>query len=306
LESQLVKYHTLVVIVGPTAVGKTELCIKLAKLLETEIVSADSRQIFREMNVGTAKPDEVELSQAKHHLINSHSITEDYDAAAYANDALKVIRQIFSDHQFAILCGGSGLYIKAVCEGFDDIPAISGEIRDDLVKNYTAFGISYLQNRMEQLDPELLQQIDRNNPHRLIRALEVKIATGFSISTFRKKNTADRDFNILKIGLELPREILNERIDRRMDRMIELGLFEEAKALYPFREKNALQTVGYQEIFDYIDGKQDYKETVRLLKRNSRRYAKRQMTWFKRDAQIRWFRPDQIDEISQLIYQYKS
>jgi tRNA dimethylallyltransferase len=306
LESQLVKYHTLVVIVGPTAVGKTELSIKLAKLLETEIVSADSRQIFREMNVGTAKPNQVELSEAKHHLINSHSITEDYDAAAYTKDALEVIRQIFSGRQFAILCGGSGLYIKGVCEGFDDIPEISEEIRDDLVKNYTAFGISFLQNRMEQLDPELLQQIDRNNPHRLIRALEVRIATGFSISTFRKKNTADRDFNILKIGLELPREILNERIDRRMDRMIELGLFEEANTLYPFREKNALQTVGYQEIFDYIDGKQDYEETVRLLKRNSRRYAKRQMTWFKRDAQIRWFRPDQVDEISHLIYQYKS
>jgi tRNA dimethylallyltransferase len=306
LDSQSVKYHTLVVIVGPTAVGKTDLSIKLAKSLETEIVSADSRQIFREMNVGTAKPTEAELLAVKHHLINSHSVAEDYDAATFATDALEVLRQIFSTHQFAILCGGSGLYIKGVCEGFDDIPEVSSEIRDDLVKNYEASGISYLQNLMEELDPELLHQIDRNNPHRLIRALEVRIATGFSISTFRKKNTADRDFNILKIGLELPREILNQRIDDRMDMMIQQGLFEEAKSLYTFREKNALQTVGYQEVFDYMDGKYSYEEAVRLLKRNSRRYAKRQMTWFKRDPDIKWFNPDQCEEILQRINQHKS
>jgi tRNA dimethylallyltransferase len=306
LDSQFVKYHTLVVIVGPTAVGKTSLSIQLAKALDTEIVSADSRQIFREMNVGTAKPSEEELQTVKHHFINSHSVTEDYDAATYGDEALQVIQQIFSTRQFAILCGGSGLYIKAVCEGFDDIPEIPQEVRNDLIKNYEASGIWYLQNLMEQLDPDLFKQIDRSNPHRLIRALEVKIATGVSISTFRKKNTREHNFNIIKIGLELPREILNERIDRRMDEMIANGLFDEAKSLYRFKEKNALQTVGYQEIFDWMDGQYDYEEAVRLLKRNSRRYAKRQMTWFKRDHDVHWFLPNQFNEILALINQQKA
>lgn len=305
MQSQPVKYHTLVVVVGPTAVGKTAVAIELAKGLQTEIVSADSRQIFREMSIGTAKPSPEEMSQVKHHFIDSHSIKEDYDAATYGEEALAVIKKIFEDHRFAILCGGSGLYVKAVCEGFDDIPEVPEEIRNELISGFEKLGIGWLQDKLRELDPEHMMTIDINNPHRMIRALEVKIATGRSIAEFRKNTRLDHDFNILRIGLELPREILYERIDTRMDQMIAHGLFDEAKALYPFREKNALQTVGYQEVFDFMDGQYDYDEAVRLLKRNSRRYAKRQMTWFKRDAETVWFHPEQIAEMLTLINQFK-
>ncbi len=305
MESQSVKYHTLVVIVGPTAVGKTAVAITLAKALGTEVVSADSRQIFREMSIGTAKPTPAELQEVKHHFIDSHSVQEDYDAAMYGKEALDTIREMFKTHRHVILCGGSGLYVKAVCEGFDEIPEVPEEIRESLVKAFEDHGIAWLQDKMRTLDPELMGNIDIQNPHRMIRALEVRLSTGRSIADFRKKVRHDHDFNIVRIGLELPREVLYERIDRRMDQMIADGLFEEARALYPYREKNALQTVGYQEIFDYLDGRYDYDEAVRLLKRNSRRYAKRQMTWFKRDPETRWFHPEQITEMLTLINQFK-
>lgn len=279
---------TLIVIVGPTAVGKTSFSITLATKLHTEIISADSRQIFREMNIGTAKPSPEELAAVPHHFINTHSISEPYDAAQFGEEALKTIEDIFQRHEVAILCGGSGLYIKAVCEGFDDIPEVPGEIRRQLVEEYEKQGIEWLQKKMAALDPELLPRLDKQNPHRLIRALEVKIGTGKSIADFQKKEKRQHDFSIVKIGLELEREMLYKRIDDRMDAMIAAGLFEEAGALYPYRSINALQTVGYQEVFDFIEGKYDYEEAVRLLKRNSRRYAKRQLTWFKRDDTIRW------------------
>jgi tRNA dimethylallyltransferase len=290
-------HKKLIVIVGPTAVGKTAVAILLAKLLKTEIVSADSRQLYREMNIGTAKPSSKELSEVKHHFVNVCSVVEDYDAARFAREALTLIHELFRSHDHVILCGGSGLYIKAVCEGFDEIPEVAGEIRENLVKSYRDTGIGWLQEKMKQLDPELLEVIDAHNPHRLIRALEVKLGTGMSISSFRKKEKLRHDFPILKIGLELPREVLHQRIDERMDKMIEAGLFQEAQDLYPFKAKNALQTVGYQEIFDFMDKQHDYEEAVRLLKRNSRRYAKRQMTWFKRDDLIRWFNPVELDAI---------
>jgi len=279
---------TLIVIVGPTAVGKTSFSIELATKLRTEIISADSRQIFREMNIGTAKPSPEELAAVPHYFINTHSITETYDAARFGEEALRTVENIFLRHDYAILCGGSGLYVKAVCEGFDDIPEVPNEIRMQLVEEYEKHGIEWLQQKMSSLDPELLPRLDRQNPHRLIRALEVKIGTGRSIADFQKKQKAQRHFSIIKLGLELDRETLYKRIDDRMDAMIAAGLFEEAKALYPYRSNNALQTVGYQEIFDFIEGKYDYTEAVRLLKRNSRRYAKRQLTWFKRDEAIRW------------------
>jgi tRNA dimethylallyltransferase len=285
---------TLIVIAGPTAVGKTAVAIQFAKALQSEIVSADARQIYREMNIGTAKPDHSELASIKHYFVDSHSINDDYDAAQYGEDALQVIGNLLIRSQFAILCGGSGLYIRAVCEGFDEIPEVTASIREELTNGFKTYGIGWLQVKVKELDPNLEGIIDMKNPHRLIRALEIKVGTGESILSFRKNEKRKHNFNIIKIGLELPREELFSRIDHRMDKMITEGLFEEAKSLYPYKSKNALQTVGYQEIFDFLDGQYDYDETVRLLKRNSRRYAKRQLTWFKRDREMKWFSPDQV------------
>ena len=279
----------LIVIAGPTGVGKTALAIEMAIRFKTEIISADSRQIFREMNIGTAKPSQAELLAVRHHFINSHSIQDQYDAAQFGRDALSVIQQLFLTHNIVILCGGSGLYIKGVCEGFDDIPEVSEEIRNDLIDEFERKGLPWLQQKMAELDADYFRVIDQQNPHRLIRALEVKIGTGQSITSFQNKVRPDHDFDIIKIGLTLERETLYQRIDGRMDKMIEAGLFNEAQELYPYRNLPALQTVGYQEIFDYINGKSDREETIRLLKRNSRRYAKRQLTWFNRDKEFKWF-----------------
>ena len=272
--------------------GKTAVAIKLAQFYHTEIISADSRQIFRELNIGTAKPSQDELRLVPHHFINSNSIQDDYDAAQFGRDALHLITRLFKQFDTLILCGGSGLYVKAVCEGFDDIPKIAKSVREELTQNYEQYGLEWLQDKMKLLDPDHLPDIDSKNPHRLIRALEVKITTGSSIASFQTKNKLRHPFSIIKIGLELPREDLYRRIDERMDRMIQEGLFEEAETLYPQRHRQALQTVGYKEIFDFMDGSYGRDEAIRLLKRNSRRYAKRQLTWFKRDADTRWFSAD--------------
>jgi tRNA dimethylallyltransferase len=299
--SQIPEKRTLVVIAGPTAVGKTAVAIELALRLDTEIISADSRQFFRELNIGTAKPLEEELRRVPHHFINSHSIQEEYDAAQFGNDALKRVGDILSERSYAILCGGSGLYIRAVIEGFDDIPEVDPAIRASLSQKFNEHGILWLQEKMLKEDPEYYRQIDQQNPHRLIRALEVKIGTGSSISTYMKRSKRSHGFTIVKVGLELPREELYQRIDYRMDAMIRDGLFEEAQSLYRYKDHNALQTVGYQEIFDYMDGLYDKDEAIRLLKRNSRRYAKRQLTWFKRDPEMKWFHPREIDNIADWI-----
>ena len=287
----------MIVIVGPTGVGKTAVALKLAAYFKTDIVSADSRQIFRELNIGTAKPAKKELAEVPHHFINSHSIHETYDAAAYGRDALAIIHELFEKHDHVILCGGSGLYVKAVCEGFDDIPEITAEVREKLMADYEKYGIAILQEKMEQLDPTHFEKIDKHNPHRLIRALEVLLGTGRSITSFQKKIKTEHTFSISQIGLELPREELFRRIDERMDKMIAEGLFKEAEGLYAHRDHNALQTVGYREIFDFMEGAYNRHEAVRLLKRNSRRYAKRQLTWFKRDPEIVWMNPANITEI---------
>ncbi|WP_333820367.1 tRNA (adenosine(37)-N6)-dimethylallyltransferase MiaA [Ohtaekwangia sp.] len=295
------KEHKLIVIVGPTAVGKTAVAIEVAERLKTEIISADSRQIYKELTIGTAKPDEAELQRVPHHFINSHSIQEDYDAASYGREALALIHQLFKTHTHLVLCGGSGLYVKAVLEGFDDIPDVPDEIREQLTENFERHGIAWLQEQMRQLDPEHFATLDQQNPHRLMRALEVKIGTGQSIASFRRQAKLEHPFQVIKIGLELPREVLYKRIDDRMDQMIAAGLFEEAQQLYPYRNHNALQTVGYQEIFNYIDNQYDREEAIRLLKRNSRRYAKRQLTWFKRDEETVWMNPQDIQAILNLI-----
>ena len=295
----------LITVVGPTAVGKTAVAIFLAKHFKTEIISADSRQIYKELTIGTAKPTQADLAQVPHHFVDTHSIEEDYDANRFGEEALALINKLFERHDDLIVCGGSGLYIRAMLEGFDDIPEVADEVRDQLIEEFEGKGLLWLQNKMRELDPEHFKTIDQKNPVRLMRALEVRISTGKSISSFQTSKKKELPFRVVKIGLELDRAELYKRIDDRMDSMIQLGLFEEAKELYPFRSQNALQTVGYREIFDYLDGQYDREEAVRLLKRNSRRYAKRQLTWFKRDEEIVWFKSNEFDHILKYIQSSK-
>lgn len=287
----------LILVVGPTAVGKTELCLNLAKKFKTEIVSCDSRQFYQEMSLGTAKPSPQELQEAKHHLIDSLSIEEAYDVRKFEKDALQVLATIFQNSNVAIMTGGSGLFADAITDGLDEVPDVDSEIRKEIIKEFESKGLEWLQAQLSKVDPEYYSQVDRQNPQRLMRALEVYRGTGLKFSSFRVKKKAIRPFHVIKIGLERPRQELYDRIDLRMDQMIEAGLFDEAVALFGKRHLNALQTVGYTEIFGYLEGKYDREEAVRLLKRNSRRYAKRQLTWFRRDTEIRWFHAEQQEEI---------
>lgn len=283
---------TLIVIAGPTAVGKTAVAVRVARRFHAEIISADSRQIFRELEIGTAKPTKAELAEAPHHFINSHSIHDEYDASTYGIEALAVVNRLLEKRDYAVLCGGSGLYIKAVLEGFDDIPQVAPAIREQITSGYREHGIAWLQQQMQLHDPQHFKTLDQKNPQRLIRALEVKIGTGLSIRDFQRQKTGrELPFRVVKVGLELPREELYRRIDHRMDVMIEQGLFQEAQQFFAVRHLNALQTVGYREIFDFMEGKYDRGEAIRLLKRNSRHYAKRQLTWFRKDPDIHWFSP---------------
>ena len=291
----------LIVIAGPTAVGKTELCLKLAQYLETEIVSADSRQFYKEMTIGTAKPTNDELALVKHHFINSHSIRENYSVGKYENDALAVLDTIFEQKNTAILTGGSGLFIQVLCDGIDEMPETKPEIREVLTKRLENEGLEILVNELEELDPEYHKQVDKANPQRILRALEVCLSSGKTYSSFRQQKKAERPFEIIKIGLTRPREELYARIDQRMDNMLHEGLLEEARSLYPYKTHNALQTVGYKEIFDFIDGLYDWDEAVRLLKRNSRRYAKRQMTWFNKDKAFYWFEAGDFEKIQKFL-----
>ena len=281
----------LIVIVGPTAVGKTSVAMRLAEALQTDVVSADSRQFYREMNVGTAKPSEEELSRVKHHFINTRSIEEDYDAGRYGEEVQKVLAQLFSTKHAVILCGGSGLYVKAVLEGFDDMPDVPTSVREEITRQYEQTGLAWLQEMVHRGDPDYYEVVDRQNPQRLMRALEVIQHTGKPFSSYHQKRQRTLPFDVVKIGLRLERQALYDRIDLRMDQMIANGLFLEAERLFPKRHLPALQTVGYQEIFGFLEEHYDRSEAERLLKRNSRRYAKRQLTWFQRDKTIRWFDP---------------
>lgn len=286
----------LIVIVGPTSVGKTALSIELAQKLNIEIISADARQIFTELEIGTAKPSFAQLIEVKHHFINTKSIQEAYDAATFGKEALERINQLFETYKDVILCGGSGLYIKALLEGFDEMPNVPPAIRESINQQYKINGLGWLQQELERLDSDYFEIVDKKNPHRLIRALELNYFSGKPIAYFRQKKKKELPFEVIKIGLELPREELFARIDQRMDDMVEQGLFEEAARFYEHKNLNALQTVGYQEIFDFMDGLYDKEEAIRLLKRNTRRYAKRQITWFKKDREISWLRPDEVIE----------
>lgn len=291
----------LIVIAGPTAVGKTDLAIRLAQHLHTEIISADARQLYKELGIGVAKPSNDQLRLVPHHFISSHSIHDQYNAADYGEDALVVIKKLFETHDQVILCGGSGLYIKALLEGFDDAPEIDKNIREAIVAEFNEKGLAWLQGEVKEHDPEYFEIVDQKNPHRLIRSLEITRATGKKMSDWRKQSKRELDFNVVKIGITLPITILYDRIDKRMDQMIADGLFDEAKELYKFKDLQALQTVGYREIFAFMDHAYDRNEAIRLLKRNTRHYAKRQLTWFRKDPGFIWLRPDQWNEIVNVV-----
>ena len=274
--------------VGPTAVGKTAECIRLAGMLDTEIVSADSRQFYKEMNIGVARPSESELATIPHHLIAHISVSQDYNAAMYERDASEVIGKLFQEKDDVVLTGGSGLYVNAVCNGMDDIPDKDESIRQELNDLFDKQGLEPLQKELQEKDPEYWEIVDKRNHIRLIRALEVCRQTGRTFSSFRSQKKTKRNFDIIKIGIRRNRENLLERIYRRVDCMIEQGLIEEVRGLYGYRNLQALNAVGYKEIFDFLDGKTSLQEAVELIKINTRRYAKRQMTWFCKDKEIQW------------------
>ncbi|MBK5285672.1 MAG: tRNA (adenosine(37)-N6)-dimethylallyltransferase MiaA [Bacteroidia bacterium] len=287
----------LVVIAGPTASGKTDLAVEVALHFKTEIISADSRQFFKELNIGTAKPTDQHLETVKHHFINFLSVHDAYDAGKYEEDVLKLLSKIFFEKNIAVLTGGSGLYIDAVCNGFDRLPERDENIRIELAGLLKHEGIQVLQEKLKELDEEYYSQVDLSNPQRMMRAIEVCILTGKKYSELRQHKKSLRNFSVVKIGLAVDRKTLYERINKRVDEMIRNGLIEEAKSLYSFRELNSLQTVGYKELFSFLDGQLSLDESIDLLKRNTRRYAKRQLTWFRKDNDIVWFNPEMISEM---------
>lgn len=291
----------LIVITGPTAVGKTAAAIKLAQQLNTEIISADSRQFYREMSIGTAKPDAKELLQARHHFINSHSITDNFTVGDFEKQALQLLDELFKTRDEVIMVGGSGLFIQAVTQGFDELPAADRSIRANLNQEFTEKGIEHLQERLKSADPIYYTQVDLNNPQRLVRALEVFEATGKPFSSYRKATINKRPFEIIKIGLNLPREVLYDRINQRVDAMVKEGLVEEVRSLLPYRHLNALNTVGYSELFDYFDDKKTLDIAIGLIKQNTRRFAKRQITWFGKDKEIKWLMADSQNLIDTVL-----
>lgn len=289
--------RNLIIITGPTAIGKTGLAVFIAKFLKTEIISFDSRQFYKEMKIGTAVPTDEERAEVPHHFIQNLSIHQDYTVGDFEKDALQKLEELFQKHDTVVMVGGSGMFEKAVTEGLDEFPEIDKSIREELNQEFENQGIEPLQNELQQVDPEYFEQVDINNPVRIIRALEIYRGTGKPFSSFRKKQTAPRNFNLIKIGLELPREEIYERINRRVDLMMEEGLLEEVQSLYEFKHLNSLQTVGYKELFDYLDGKTELDFAVDEIKKNTRRYAKRQLTWYRKDENIKWFSPFEKEEI---------
>lgn len=292
---------TLVILAGPTASGKTDISIKLAQHWKTEIISCDSRQMYREMSIGTAKPDKDQLNKIPHHLIGNLSIRDYYSAYRFEQDVTDLLKHLFLKHSIVIMTGGTGLYMDAIINGIDDIPDPDPEIRAMLKQRYDTDGLGSLLSELSQLDPAFYAKVDKSNPARVMRGLEVCLTTGRTFSSFRIKQAVNHDFDIILIGLELPREELYERINLRVDQMIEKGLVEEAKALYPLRHLNGLNTVGYRELFEMFDGSIDLEEAIRLIKRNTRHYAKRQITWNNRYPQIKYFSSDAFDEIIRWI-----
>ncbi len=284
---------TLIVVVGPTAIGKTSLAIDLAKYYKTEIISADSRQFFKEMNIGTAKPSVEELAAAPHHFIGSHTVKTLFSTGDFEVEALNLMDQLFKKHNTLIMVGGSGLYVDAIVKGLDKLPEIDLAIREQLNKHFETKGIEPIRAQLQELDPEYYVKVDTSNPQRMIRGLEVILSTGKKLSSFLTASKKQRPFHIIKIGLNTDRTILYDRINRRVDLMMEAGLLNEVEQLKPYREYNALNTVGYSELFEYLEGKTDLPSAVAMIKQNTRRFAKRQLTWFRRDENTVWFEPNE-------------
>jgi tRNA dimethylallyltransferase len=300
---EMAMQKTLIVIVGPTAIGKTALAIQLAQHFATEIISADSRQFFREMEIGTAKPSAEELAAAPHHFINSHSINTLFSTGDFEVQALERIEALFTTHDTLIMVGGSGLYIDALCNGLDALPDTDLNIREQLNQQLANEGIEAIKRQLAEYDPEYYQKVDQANPQRMIRGLEFFLSTGTKLSAHLTNNKKIRPFKIIKIGLNMDRSALYERINLRVDQMMSAGLLDEVKSLTAYRKYNALNTVGYSELFAYLDGEMTLAEAVDKIKQNTRRFAKRQLTWFRRDDSTAWFEPNQQDAVIHQIMQ---
>ena len=294
---------TVIIICGPTASGKTSVALQIAKHLQTEIISADSRQCFKELHIGVARPSPEELRQVPHHFIASHSIHEEVTAATFEEYSLKKVADLFQQHDTVVMVGGTGLYMKAFTEGLDSIPGIDLAIREKITGNYDIYGLEWLQKELREKDPLFSQSGEMQNPQRMMRALEVIEATGQSIVTFRKGTKTGRGFSVIKIGLELPKEELYRNINIRTDKMLDAGLLDEVKNLLPYKKLNALQTVGYKELFEHLLADYTLEEAVSQIKTNTRQYAKRQMTWFRKDRSIHWFHPQELEEIKKWVDQ---
>lgn len=298
--------NTLICVVGPTAIGKTSLAIKLAKHFGSEIISADSRQFFKEMNIGTAVPSEDELTQAPHHFIQNKSIFENYNVGKYEVEALAILPELFQKNRVQILVGGSGLYVNAVTKGLDDFPEIDATVRNQINEEYNEKGISFLQEKLKTLDPSYFNFIALNNPQtlqnpqRMKRFVEVCLGTGKPYSSYLGKKSLQRKFNVVYLGIEAPREVIYQRINQRVDIMMANGLLEEVKNLIPYQSNNALQTVGYQELFAYFDGKCSIEEAIEQIKQNTRRFAKRQLTWFKKETDTLWV--DYSEDLKSILH----
>jgi tRNA dimethylallyltransferase len=299
-----VSKQTLIVITGPTAVGKTALTIQLAQHYGVPIINADSRQIYRELPIGTAAPSEEQLRQVRHYFVASKSIDDYYNASMYEQEVLECLK--VQPSNINILSGGSMMYIDAVCNGIDDIPTIREDIREEMKRRYQEEGLEALCEDLKRLDPEHYEVVDKQNYRRVIHALEICYQTGRTYTSFRTQQKKERPFNIVKIGLNRDREELYQRINQRVDEMMENGLLDEVRGLYDKRSVNALNTVGYKELFDYLDGRWPLEEAVERIKGNTRRYARKQLTWFKRDENVKWFHPDQQQEIMNYIAQYEA
>lgn len=291
----------LIVLTGPTGIGKTEVGIKIAKHFNTEIISSDSRQIFKELTIGTAVPGTIELIAVKHHFIQTHSIEENYNASRFENDTLDLINSIFKKHDLVLLVGGSMLYIDAVCNGIDIMPDVDPEIRKSLKEKFENEGLESLRFQLKKLDPDYYNSVDLKNPNRLIHALEICIMTGKPYSSFRSNPKKNRSFSIIKIGLNCDRNVLHNQINLRVDKMIVAGLESEARNLYHLKHLNALNTVGYRELFSFFAGEITREKAIELIKRNSRRYARKQLIWFRNDNEMNWFERSQANEIITFI-----
>lgn len=292
---------TLIVIVGPTGVGKTELCLKVAEAFGTVIVNADSRQIFKEITVGTAAPTIAERRRIRHFFVGNLHIDQYYNASMFENDVIALLDTLFKEKDYVIMSGGSMMYVDAVCNGIDDIPTVDTATRSKVMREYEEKGLDYICGRLEELDPEYYSIVDKRNPKRVIHAVEICLSTGRTYTSFRVNAKKDRPFNIIKVGLTLDREQLYERIDGRVDRMVADGLIQEAEKMYPYRNLNSLNTVGYKELFDYFDGKCTLEEAVFRIKCDTHKYCRKQLTWFKRDKDIHWFSPNNVEEIINYI-----